>query len=167
MNFKKGEDVYNGRYIETDGHLIVNPTEEMLLAAGYLPVKETADERLVNAKRAKVAEIEAYSNSEAVNEFTFRGIKAWLTPDIRANYSTSLRAAEFVNKETLTFEVYGQVVSTSVHNARLLLAKIQLYADETYMVAQQHKAAVMALNDIEAVLKYDYKTGYPAKLNFE
>lgn len=167
MNFKKGEEVYNGRYIETDGHLIVNPTEEMLLAAGYLPVKETAEERLVNAKRVKVAEIEAYSNSEAVNEFTFRGIKAWLTPDIRANYSTSLRAAEFVNKETLTFEVCGQVVSTSVHNARLLLAQIQLYADETYMVTQQHEAAVMALNDIEAVLKYDYKTGYPAKLNFE
>nr|DAD63804.1 MAG TPA: hypothetical protein [Caudoviricetes sp.] len=167
MNFKKGEEVYNGRYIETDGYLIVNPTEEMLLAAGYLPVEETAEERLANAKRVKVAEIEAYSNSDAVNEFTFKGIKAWLTPDIRSSYSTSLRAAEFMNKETLSFAIGGQVVNTSAYNARLLLAQVQLYADDTYMVTQLHKTAVMALNSIEAVLKYDYKQGYPAKLNFE
>lgn len=167
MNFKKGEEVYNDRYIETDGYLIVNPTEEMLLAAGYLPVEETAEERLANAKRAKVAEIEAYSNSDAVNEFTFKGIKAWLTPDIRASYSTSLRAAEFMNKENLSFAIGGQVVNTSAYNARLLLAQVQLYADDTYMVTQLHKTAVMALNSIEDVLKYDYKQGYPAKLNFE
>lgn len=167
MNFKKGEEVYNGRYIETDGYLIVNPTEEMLLAAGYLPVEETAEERLANAKRVKVAEIEAYSNSDAVNEFTFKGIKAWLTPDIRASYSTSLRAAEFMNKENLSFAIGGQVVNTSAYNARLLLAQVQLYADDTYMVTQLHKTAVMALNSIEDVLKYDYRQGYPAKLNFE
>ena len=45
-----------------------------------------------------------------------------------------------------------------------MLAQIQLYADQCYMVTKQHKAAVEALDTIEGVDNFDITSGYPEKL---
>ena len=47
-----------------------------------------------------------------------------------------------------------------------MLAQIQLYADQCFIVTKQHKAAVEALDSIEAVDNYDVTAGYPTKLTF-
>jgi hypothetical protein len=57
-------------------------------------------------------------------------------------------------------------VTVPLQNAKILLAKIQRYADACFLVTQQHKIAVNSLTTIEAVENFDYKTGYPEKLKF-
>lgn len=126
------------------------------------PVEMTTD--IDMAKAAKIAEIAAYSDSDAVNSLTFHGIKTWLTPNIRANYLVSLDAAELLGETDITFVVEGVQASLPIKQVRLLLAKIQRYADACYLVTERHKIAVRALQTVEEVEAYDYTTGYPEKL---
>lgn len=116
------------------------------------------------AKAAKIAEIAVYSDSDAVNSLTFNGLKTWLTPNVRANYLVSLDAAELLGETDITFVVEGVQASLPIKQVRLLLAKIQRYADACYIVTEGHKRAVRALQTVDEVEKYDYTTGYPEKL---
>ena len=49
----------------------------------------------------------------------------------------------------------------------LMLAELEIYAADAYNATEQHKAAVNALEDVESVKAYDYKTGYPEIKRFE
>lgn len=117
------------------------------------------------AKERKIAEIAAYSDSDAVNSLTFNGIKTWLKPNVRANYLVSLDAAELLGETDITFVVEGVQASLPIKQVRLLLAKIQRYADACYIVTEGHKRAVRALQTVEEVESYDYTRGYPEKLS--
>lgn len=135
---------------------------------GEKPDEETPSAKMATdvdmAKAAKIAEIAAYSDSDAVNSLTFNGIKTWLTPNVRANYLVSLDAAELLDETDITFVVEGVQASLPIKQVRLLLAKIQRYADACYIVTEGHKRAVKALQTVEEVESYDYTTGYPEKL---
>ncbi|MDD7317897.1 MAG: DUF4376 domain-containing protein [Prevotellaceae bacterium] len=161
--WKKNGQAYQGEPMEIDGKRVYNPTDEMLMRAGYVYV-EDVEEELQRAKEVKIAEIAAYSDSEAVNSLTFNGIKTWLTPNVRANYLVSLDAAELLGETNITFVVEGVQASLPIKQVRLLLAKIQRYADACYLVTERHKIAVKALQTVEEVESYDYTTGYPEKL---
>ncbi|WP_311438091.1 DUF4376 domain-containing protein [Hallella colorans] len=134
---------------------------------GEKPNEETPVEMPTDidmAKAAKIAEIAAYSDSDAVNSLTFNGIKTWLRPNVRANYLVSLDAAELLGETDITFVVEGVQASLPIKQVRLLLAKIQRYADACFIVTERHKIAVRELQTVEEVEKYDYTTGYPEKL---
>lgn len=161
--WKKDGQAYQGEPMEIDGKRVYNPTDEMLMRAGYVCV-EDVEEELQRAKEVKIAEIAAYSDSDAVNSLTFNGLKTWLTPDVRANYLVSLDAAELLGETDITFVVEGVQASLPIKQVRLLLAKIQRYADACYIVTEGHKRAVRALQTVEEVESYDYTTGYPEKL---
>lgn len=129
--------------------------------------QEKKEELPLEAERArKIAEIEDYSNSENVNDLTFKGLHTWVTPAVRANYLVSLNAAELLGEKEITFVVEGVQVTLAIKEVRVILARIQRYADACYIVTEGHKRAVRALENVEAVERYDYKTGYPEKLIF-
>ena len=145
---------------------VINPTHDQLIAAGweeYTPSAEMPTD-IDMTKEVKIAEIAAYSDSDAVNSLTFNGIKTWLTPNVRANYLVSLDAAELLGETDITFVVEGVQASLPIKQVRLLLAKIQRYADACFLVTERHKIAVRALQTVEEVEAYDYTTGYPEKL---
>ena len=145
---------------------VINPTHDQLIAAGweeYTPSAEIPTD-INMAKAAKIAEIAAYSDSDAVNSLTFNGIKTWLTPNVRANYLVSLDAAELLGETDITFVVEGVQASLPIKQVRLLLAKIQRYADACFIVTERHKIAVRSLQTVEEVESYDYTKGYPEKL---
>ena len=48
-----------------------------------------------------------------------------------------------------------------------LLSALEMYALECFNVTAAHKKAVSELDNIEEVLTYDYKSGYPEKLKME
>lgn len=116
------------------------------------------------AKAAKIAEIAVYSDSDAVNSLTVNGLKTWLTPAERANYDTSLTAAELLGETGITFLVDGNELELPVEQARRVLAMVQRYADACYLVTERHKKAVRALQTVDEVEAYDYTKGYPEKL---
>lgn len=161
--WKKDGQAYQGEPMEIDGKRVYNPTDEMLMRAGYECV-EDVEEELQRAKEVKIAEIAAYSDSDAVNSLTFNGLKTWLRPNVRANYLVSLDAAELLGETDITFVVEGVQASLPIKQVRLLLAKIQRYADACFLVTERHKIAVRALQTVDEVEKYDYTTGYPEKL---
>lgn len=116
------------------------------------------------AKAAKIAEIAAYSDSEAVNSLTFNGLKTWLTRTVRDGYDTSITAAKNLGEATVTFMVGDKEMQLPIEQARRVLDLVQRYADACFLVTERHKIAVRALQTVDEVESYDYTTGYPEKL---
>lgn len=161
--WKKGGQAYQGEPMEIDGKRVYNPTDEQLIKAGYVQ----ADEPVVtieDAKAAKIAEIAAYSDSDAVNSLTFNGLKTWLTRTVRDGYDTSITAAKNLGEPTVTFMVGDNEMQLPVEQARRVLDLVQRYADACFIVTERHKIAVRALQTVEEVESYDYTKGYPEKL---
>lgn len=152
--------------IELNGMLILNPTPEQLKAAGCVEVEEveTFEERLRNAKEAKIREIEAYAQSDNVNILYFNNTPTWLDKETRANYKLSLDAAELLKEKEITFVVEGNVVKLPIEKARMILAKVQRYADDTFIVSSRHKLEVAKLKKIEDVESFDITADYPEPL---
>lgn len=137
---------------ETEG---VKPDDEP-------PVETPTD--IDMAKAAKIAEIAAYSDSDAVNSLTFNGLKTWLTRTVRDGYDTSITAAKNLGEPTVTFMVGDKEMQLPVEQARRVLDLVQRYADACFIVTERHKIAVRALQTVEEVESYDYTKGYPEKL---
>nr|DAJ20168.1 MAG TPA: protein of unknown function DUF4376 [Siphoviridae sp. ctTYz13] len=183
MYWKKDGKIYNKvilhtiyTYINDDGKSEsvkiqkINPTDEELISEGYTKVTddefENANENLKDAIKNKLELIDNYANSTAVNELTFKGVKLWLSPEIRANYNVSLDAAQLLKEKNITFSIGNQLVTLSIDEARIILAKVQRYADATFIVSSKHKAEVSKLPTIEEVENYNITEGYPSKLEF-
>ena len=131
----------------------------------YTPMER--ERTLEEAKLEKLMEIEEYDNSEDVNNFTINNvIPAWFTPAERTNYALSINSAKLLGQEKLKFPVGANVMEVATEKAELMLSAIHLYADSCYMVTMQHKIAVENLENVEDVDNYDFKSGYPEKLNF-
>ena len=121
-----------------------------------------------DAKNEMIGKIEQYDHSGDVNGFTINNaIEAWFTPSERSNYRSSIDAAKLLGLDSLSFYVGDVMLDITPTVAEGLLAQIQLYADQCFIVTKQHKAAVEALQTIEEVDNYDYTSGYPSKMNFD
>ena len=134
---------------------------------------------LEDAKREMNDMINSYDNSDEVNAFIvkipsdseeavdgFVEMKAWLTPQERSNYRSSVDSAKLLEIDTLSLYIGDMPLTLSTSTAERMLAHIQLYADQCFIVTKQHKADVEALTTIEEVDSYDYRTGYPEMLVF-
>ncbi len=122
---------------------------------------------LAQAKNEMLANINSYDRSSNVNGFTINNeIEGWLTPTERSNYRSSIDSAKLLGISNLSFYVGDMLLEVTPTQAEYMLAQIQLYADQCFMVTKQHKIEVEALNTIEAVDAYDYEDGYPEKINF-
>lgn len=163
--YYKDNTPFTGGSIELDGRRIFNPSDEQLLAAGYeLRELEPYVPTLEDVKARKLAEIDAYNVSPAVDNFKLNGMDAWLLVEERLNYDRSLRACEQLGIDKAQFFINGITFEVPVEKGKMLLAKLQIYADEAYMATMRHKVAVMGLESIEAVEAYDFKVGYPEQL---
>ena len=120
------------------------------------------------AKAEKLREINNYDNSRQVNMFTINDEEiVWFTPTERANYKASIESAKLLGIPTLKFFVNDKLFEVETSKAEMMLAAIQLYADECYIITKQHQITVENLETIEEVDSYDYTVGYPNKLNFD
>ena len=94
----------------------------------------------------------------------FNNTPTWLDKETRANYKLSLDAAELLKEKEITFVVEGNVVKLPIEKARMILAKIQRYADDTFIVTSKHKLEIAKLKRIEDVETYDITADYPQPL---
>lgn len=117
---------------------------------------------LSDAKKEKLAALNAFDQGPEVLSFSFGGHSMWLNPQQRTNYLMTLDAAEEVGLTTVPFN--GQQVSIS--DARAILKAVALYAMQTMATTDAHAAAIRSLQTIEAVDAYDFTVGYPEKLTF-
>lgn len=161
--------VFASDTIELNGCVVCNPTEDMLIKAGYEEYKEPVPsnaEKLNMVKQNKLYEIEQYDTSSKVNSFTLNGKERWLKSDLRRSLSYSTNILKEDGEKTVDIRFDTECETMDIDNALHMLKELEVYAKQTNNVTHRHKAEVMALTSIEDVEAYDVTKGYPKKLVF-
>jgi hypothetical protein len=127
---------------------------------------DVVDNSLTEAIEKKLKEITDYDNSDAVNSFTYNNIPLWFSAEVRAGFKNSIESASLLGETTISIPTTAGIINLSLDTAKIMLAKIQRYADACYLVTMQHKAEVEMLTTIAEVESYDITKGYPDKLAF-
>ena len=122
---------------------------------------------LAAAKTEVETAITAYDSSSSVNAFLLNGIQVWLDKATRVGLMNSTTIAKSMGQEKTTLWLGSYQLEVDCDKAIQLLSALEMYALECFNVTAAHKKSVSELDNIEAVLTYDYKSGYPEKLKME
>ena len=165
--FRKDTEIYNGRYI-TDGNVtIINPTEEELIRHGYVETEDSPEELLQEAIESKKRELEAYDNSEAVNSFRLNGVSVWINREDRIGTRRAIELDVESGRTESEIWLNGFRLVVNCQLAMKLLDMVGHYAYKAYNVTQAHLHEVQQLESVKEVEKYDYRKGYPEKLDLK
>jgi hypothetical protein len=140
--------------------------DEVMAAFEEFKAKLAASE-LATTKAQKIAEIEAYDTSSAVNGFILNGQRVWLDFELRDRVYQGNERLQRIGRTDTTLWLGKQCYNLSIEQAQNIISHIEAYAKDCYNVTAAHKKAVSELNSIEEVEKYDITAGYPAQLKME
>lgn len=140
-------EVWEAKYVEITKHMSEEVTPISIL------------------KELVINEITDYDVSSDVNSFVLNGQEVWLNKDTRVGLmnSTSISKASGQEKTTLWLGTYKSEIDCDL--CIQLLGALEMYALQCYNKTAEHKKNVLELETIEEVIEYDYKAGYPEKLN--
>lgn len=119
------------------------------------------------AKTEVETAITAYDSSSSVNAFMLNGIQVWLDKATRVGLMNSTSIAKNMGQEKTSLWLGSYQLEVDCDKAIQLLSALEMYALECFNVTAAHKKAVSEMDNIEEVLTYDYKSGYPEKLKME
>ena len=149
------------------------PSVEQLYEWGFREWVEpapTPEQLLERAKGQKIAELQAYDASDAVNGFIIRtegsDVIKWLDTEKRNNAFRAIDSAKKLGDESISFAIGDIPVTLAVATAEIYLARVEKYAVTCTNVTASHKSAINALDSVESVEAYDFKRFYPEKLIF-
>ena len=152
-----------------DGSLFSGiPSEELLEEWGFeewIEPAPTPEQLLQRAKDAKLAELEAYDSSDAINSFEVGGVSLWVPADKRAILRTSIEAYRALTATSITKVWNGVEYTFPIAMWDYMLNSVEIYASECFNQTQRHAAAIQALSTVEEVEAYQF-SGYPEKLVF-
>lgn len=172
----KGGDTYTSEiYCDKDAEL---QDYEVVAYSDYLRAenkKKYEGKTLEEAKEMLLAEIDAYDTSSSVNGFILNGMLIpWSkndpnSPNVEKRMGLRQNIADKValGEENISIWLKGMSFTMPCAQAEVLMRSIENYAYECFNVTASHKQAVSQLTTIEEVKAYDYKTGYPEKLNLK
>lgn len=118
-------------------------------------------------KKAMLAYIEKYDASSSVNSFLLNGMEVWLDKATRVGLMNSTTIAKSMGQQKTTLWLGSYQLEVDCDKAIQLLSALEMYALECFNVTAAHKKAVSELDNIDGVLTYDYRAGYPEKLKME
>lgn len=174
---------YKGGLI-LDDMLIINPTNEQFLQAGWFPIEfidelgtpiiennvlkvfTKREKSLEELKTEKLNEIDNYDTSSAVNGFYLNDKELWADKVTRMGLINAAQCAKLMGKDTLTFGIQGLSLTLPCDQCIQLLGALEMYALDCYNTTLMHKNTVDRLNDKDLLKDYDYTLGYPEKLRF-
>ena len=125
------------------------------------------EEPLGYMKNAMLAYIEKYDASSSVNSFLLNGMEVWLDKATRVGLMNSTTIAKSMGQQKTTLWLGSYQLEVDCDKAIQLLSALEMYALECFNVTAAHKKSVSELDNIDGVLTYDYKSGYPDKLKME
>ena len=153
--------------IVKNGMQTFNPTEEMLLADGWVEHVPLVYERTIaDYIRDKKNEIGWFDSSEEVNIFYIQDLPVWLDKATRAGLKLRFEAEIAMGKLDTVLWYDSMQFPLSLEQAMKMLYAIEVYASACYDNTQYHLSQVDKLETIEEIENYDYKQGYPEKLRF-
>lgn len=130
------------------------------VAGEFFGVTQTID----GAKKEKLREIDAYDKSSAVNGFFLNGQLVWLDKATRVGLMNAVTIAKAAGKEIMTTWFGSWQIELNCDAAIAMLSALEMYAMECYNVTAQHRSAIEAATDIDAVRDFDITADYPARL---
>ena len=144
------------------------PSEQRLTEWGFVEYIEptpTPEELLARAKANKIAELEAYDQSE-VNSFSVNGKDMWLDHDVRQQLRISLDALSQAGRENVTKWFDGVEYTYPIDVWYYMLGLVEVYASDALNVTESHKAAINAKTTVKQVEDYNFRQNYPERLSF-
>lgn len=118
-------------------------------------------------KDYKLAQIEGYDGSEAVNQFFIGNEALWLDKATRTGLMLRINAEKAAGKTSTTLWYGTKAYTLDIDVAIQMLYAIEVYASDCYDCTAQHKLNVQNLTDQAEIEVYDFTAGYPEKLSFE
>lgn len=121
----------------------------------------------IEAMRAKkVALINDYDKSEAVNSFLLNGERMWLDKATRVGLVNSTQIAKAAGAESIVLWHEDKSYNIPCDMMLQMLSVLELYAMECYNVTAKHIATLNTLEDLNRIYNYNYTKGYPKRLEF-
>ena len=165
--------------IRRDGRVTYNPTEDMVLADGWVeyiaPEPIPIPERILveRAKRVKLDELHKFDESKEVNDciIVYQGneLHYWADKHERGSLESAVRNCIALGRTEYRLDLRELGVSLSIPCETLLqmLALLEVYAIDCYNKTTDHEFAIKSLSVREEIEYYDFKVGYPHIPRFE
>ena len=111
--------------------------------------------------------IETYDTSVAVNGFLLNGSVEWIDIELRIKLCTrTLPEEKKAGKTSTVLWLGNKPYELPIETIEQIMHEIEIYAKACLDVTNSHKAKVLTLSDVSALVAYDYTAGYPEKLSF-
>ena len=117
-------------------------------------------------KDYRIAQIDNYDKSSAVNTFYLGTLPMWLNVSERQQLATQISANEAIGRESMTKWFGGFEFSFPIDAWKQMLVALEVYAGDALNVTEAHKSEVAAIEDTDEAIAYDFTQGYPEKLVF-
>lgn len=144
---------------QASGKLIVENSESYPVLVDY-------EMSVEDARAYKLAELRAYDASDSVNQFCINGVPGWLNKSTRVGLMNSTAIEKEAGREVTSIWLGGIPFVLSIDKAIDMLHQIELYALACYDATQGHFHSINQLETKEEIEAYDFRIGYPGKLNF-
>lgn len=167
--------------VRKDGKQTINPSEEMLLADGWVeyvpptaPSYEPSEEQLFRRALArKLRDLEAYDQSSSVNDCIIvhegNELHYWADKTERDALKGALRDCLSMGRTYYRLDLRKLGISLHIpcENLLQMLSALEVYAIDCYNKTTDHEYMLRSLTNKEEVDAYDFTIGYPEKLRFE
>ena len=166
--------------IRKDGRVTYNPTEEMVLADGWVeyvpptPSEPSAEVLLERAKKRKLLDLYAYDESKEVNDciIVYQGqeLHYWADKTERDALKGALRDCIAMGREFYRLDLRDNGVSLTIRCELLLqmMAVLEVYAIDSFNKTTDHEFAIKACTTEAEVDAYEFRgVGYPEIPRFE
>lgn len=166
----------SGIVVITDGQQIFNPTEEMVIADGWVECVEiTPSYDVVElAKNRKIRELHRYDESKEVNDciIVYQGqeLHYWANKTERDALKGALRDCMAMGREFYRLDLREKGVSLTIRCELLLqmMAVLEVYAIDSFNKTTDHEFAIKACATQVEVDAYVFRgVGYPEIPRFE
>ena len=164
-SFSKIEDFSSKEKLTTSWRIRFSTRKEgNLIYFTSAIVKELTHDSVL---KVRLEELAQFDKSPDVNSFFVNGKQMWFDKLTRTSIAHSIEVEKESGKETT--ELYdndGVKYILPIDEAISLFNQVELYAKDCYNQTAYHKVQLAALDDVDALLAYDIKAGYPEKLHF-
>ena len=130
----------------------------------YLPVVIKGIASTDTIKRALLALVDEYDNSDEVNLFSINGITDWMDKNTRNSLKETLNVVERQGENEYTLWLANTPLTLPISYIREFLDDLEVYAIRCYQTTSRHTAEINGINNRDALFKYDISEGYPEKI---
>ncbi len=125
------------------------------------------DEPIEPMRRALLHNVDIYDTSPSVNGFLLNGSVEWIDIELRMKLcSRTLPEEKKAGKTSTVLWLGNKPYELPIETIEQIMHEIEIYAKACLDVTNSHKAKVLTLSDVSALVAYDYTAGYPEKLSF-